>query len=215
MNSPKPARALALAGVTLMTLAVTPAPVAGEARPARIKGEQPDPVRWLPQPGDTDPVRGRSVASEVRQSARRMQETAVAYPVNGRHDYGEAIARFGSARSGHTHAGQDVFAAEGTPLVAVRNGVVLEAGSDGGRGNYVAVYSPEARKTFVYLHMVAPAGVSQGDRVKAGDKLGGAGCTGSCEGVHLHFEVRGGRGLTAEAVDPLPLLQRWENLERA
>ena len=120
-----------------------------------------------------------------------------------------------SARSGHIHAGQDVFAAEGTPLVAVRNGVVVETGSDGGRGNYVAIFSPEARKTFVYLHLVAPAVVNQGDRVEAGDKLGGAGCTGSCDGVHLHFEVRNGRGVDAEPVDPLPLLQRWEKLDRA
>lgn len=215
MNSPKPVRALALAGVTLMTFAFTPAPVAGEGRPARTKGKHPEPVRWLPQPGDPDPVRGRSVASEVRQSARRMQETAVAYPISGRHDYGDAIARFGSARSGHTHAGQDVFAAEGTPLVAVRNGVVVETGSDGGRGNYVAIFSPEARKTYVYLHLVSPAVVSQGDRVQAGDKLGGAGCTGSCDGVHLHFEVRNGRGVDAEPVDPLPLLERWEKLDRA
>jgi murein DD-endopeptidase MepM/ murein hydrolase activator NlpD len=34
------------------------------------------------------------------------------------------------------------------------------------------------------------------------------GCTGSCWGDHLHFEVRSGRGTTGESHDPLPLLER-------
>ena len=38
-------------------------------------------------------------------------------------------------------------------------GTVLETGNDGGRGNYVAVYSPEADRTYVYLHLHAAAGI--------------------------------------------------------
>src|SRR5215208_6978827 len=44
---------------------------------------------------------------------------------------------FGAARSGHTHAGQDIFAKPGTLEIAATDGVVLETGSDGGQGNYV------------------------------------------------------------------------------
>ena len=36
------------------------------------------------------------------------------------------------------------------------DGVVLEAGWDGGRGNFVAIWSVEAGHTFVYLHMLRP-----------------------------------------------------------
>lgn len=136
------------------------------------------------------------------------------HPVAGGVDYGSTGAGFGAARSGHVHAGQDVFAPAGTPLVAVANGIVVEAGADGGRGNFVALYDPGRAQTYVYFHMLEPAAVRRGQRVGAGERLGAIGCTGSCWGDHLHFELRNGRGAYGEAVDPLPLLQRWRALDR-
>ncbi|HEY5053380.1 MAG TPA: FlgD immunoglobulin-like domain containing protein, partial [Solirubrobacterales bacterium] len=47
-----------------------------------------------------------------------------AFPELGPHDYGTAADRFGAPRDGHTHQGQDVMAACGTPLVAARGGKV-------------------------------------------------------------------------------------------
>jgi murein DD-endopeptidase MepM/ murein hydrolase activator NlpD len=131
------------------------------------------------------------------------------HPIAGRVDYGSSDAGFGAARSGHVHSGQDVFAPAGTSLVAVEDGIVVEAGSDAGRGNYVALFDPERRRTYVYFHMLEPTPVRQGDRVAAGKRLGAVGCSGSCWGDHLHFEVRLGRGAYGEAIDPLPLLHRW------
>jgi murein DD-endopeptidase MepM/ murein hydrolase activator NlpD len=147
------------------------------------------------------------------QVAERVSERAAArphavFPVRGRVDWGEADARFGAARSGHVHEGQDMFARAGTPLVAIRDGRVVETGDDGGRGNYVAIWSPEARRTFVYLHMLRPAPVEPGDDVRRGQRVGRVGCTGSCWGNHLHFEVRSGRGTTGPTYDPLGLLKR-------
>ena len=55
------------------------------------------------------------------------------------------------------HEGQDVFAPAGTPLVAIRDGRVVEKGDDGGRGNYVAIWSP-AVTAHVRLPAHAPAG---------------------------------------------------------
>ena len=43
------------------------------------------------------------------------------------------------------------------------------------------------------MHMIAPAVVKPGERVDAGEKLGGLCCTGSCWGDHLHFEIREGK----------------------
>ena len=131
-----------------------------------------------------------------------------AFPVRGHADFGEAGARFGAWRGGHVHEGQDVFAPAGTPLVSVRPGKVVEKGDDGGRGNYVAIWSRAARRTFVYLHMRRPTPLSPGERVGAGERIGAVGCTGSCWGDHLHLEVRRGRGTTGRPHDPQPLLRR-------
>ena len=130
------------------------------------------------------------------------------FPVRGVIGFGETDARFGAWRGGRRHEGQDVFAEAGTPLVSVREGRVVEKGDDGGRGNYVAIWSPETARTFVYLHMRAPTPFDVGDPVGAGDRIGAVGCTGSCWGDHLHLEMRAGRGTTGRPLDPLPLLRR-------
>ncbi len=130
------------------------------------------------------------------------------FPVRGHVDFGEPDARFGAWRGGHVHEGQDVFASAGTPLVSMRDGKVVEKGDDGGRGNYVAIWSREARRTFVYLHMIRPTSLRLRSQVRAGQRIGAVGCTGSCWGDHLHIELRRGRGTTGMAVDPLPRLRR-------
>jgi murein DD-endopeptidase MepM/ murein hydrolase activator NlpD len=142
-----------------------------------------------------------------RASERAARPQAV-FPMRGPVDWGEADARFGAFRGGHMHEGQDMFAPAGTPLVAIRDGRVVETGDDGGRGNYVAIWSPEARRTFVYLHMLRPTPLAPGDRVRMGQRVGRVGCTGSCWGDHLHFEVRRGRGTTGTPHDPLRMLRR-------
>jgi murein DD-endopeptidase MepM/ murein hydrolase activator NlpD len=141
----------------------------------------------------------------------RAAPPAHVHPVQGRVSYGEAAARFGYNRGDHVHEGQDMFAPVGTPVVAVADGVVIEAGGGDARGNYVAIYDPRARRTYVYLHMEAAALVKPGQPVRAGQPVGRLGCTGSCFGPHLHFEVRLGRGSQRHAVDPLPLVRRWSH----
>lgn len=160
-------------------------------------------------PAESLTASARWVAIQSRIVAAESRPSRPVHPVDGVVGYGEAGARFGAGRSGRVHEGQDVFAPAGTPLVAVRGGLVVETGSDGGRGNYVALYAPASDETYVYLHMLAPASVSPGARVKTGQPVGALGCTGSCFGDHLHFEIRTGRGTTGPAVDPLPALLQW------
>jgi murein DD-endopeptidase MepM/ murein hydrolase activator NlpD len=114
--------------------------------------------------------------------------------------------------AGRGHEGVDLFAAAGTPLVAVDDGFVLETGADGGRGNWIAIFDPRRNQTYNYFHMLGPASVSAGQRVRAGAPVGELGCTGSCYGDHLHFEVRAGRGTYGTVLDPLPLLERLRPL---
>jgi len=108
--------------------------------------------------------------------------------------------------AGRGHEGVGLFGATRTDLIAVTDAVVLETGSDGGRGNYVSIYSPSRDETFNYFHMNEPALVSTGEEVAAGQVLGHLGCTGSCYGAHLHFEVHDGRDTYEGVLDPLPLL---------
>jgi murein DD-endopeptidase MepM/ murein hydrolase activator NlpD len=141
-------------------------------------------------------------------------------PVPGRFQFGEGEARFHAARSGHVHEGQDIFARPGTPLVAARPGVVVDGGPasgpmNGGRGNYLAIYNRADRRSYVYMHMQRPSPERIGDHLSAGQLVGRLGCTGSCYGPHLHFEIRVGRATPSsdtKAIDPLPMLRRWRRL---
>ena len=133
------------------------------------------------------------IRRERARHERQLLRSGVV-PVRGPVDYGTETNGFGAGRGGHVHNGQDMFAPSGTSLVAVRASVVLEAGSDGGRGNYLVLYSPAARQTYAYFHMLAPSSLKPGRRVRAGGRVGALGCSGSCDGAHLHFEVQRGRG---------------------
>jgi murein DD-endopeptidase MepM/ murein hydrolase activator NlpD len=138
-------------------------------------------------------------------------------PIIGPIDYGQKDARFGAARTGHTHEGQDMFAKPGTTEVAVRNGVVVDRGKvngrySGGRGNYLVIYSPLDDRSFVYMHMLHPSPLFIGDDVTAGQPVGQLGCTGTCFGPHLHFEIRIGKATLrshTKPLDPLPYLRQW------
>jgi murein DD-endopeptidase MepM/ murein hydrolase activator NlpD len=136
------------------------------------------------------------------------EQDAAVFPVAGVTGFGESAARFGGWRGGRRHEGQDIFAPAGSPLFALRDGKVVETGDDGGRGNYIAVFNPDTDQTWVYLHMKNPARAQPGEWVRAGQRVGAVGCTGSCWGDHLHLELRRGRGPQGKPVDPLPLLRR-------
>jgi murein DD-endopeptidase MepM/ murein hydrolase activator NlpD len=154
----------------------------------------------------------RGFARRLRARRLRARMRAGVVPVRGPVDYGTGTNGFGAGRGRHVHNGQDMFAPTGTPLVAAGDGVVLETGSDGGRGNYVILHSPARRLTFSYFHMDRPAAVKPGTRVKAGQRVGSLGCSGSCDGAHLHFEVHRGRGARGRGIDPMRLLKHWHRL---
>jgi murein DD-endopeptidase MepM/ murein hydrolase activator NlpD len=167
------------------------------------------PTRAVAQTTFGQPVSlGAAFESLTRTAAAVELEPASWFPVRGTIDFGGHDARFGAWRGGHMHEGQDVFADPGTPLVAIREGRVVETGDDGGRGNYVAIWSPDRDRTLVYLHMLRATPYGVGDPVEAGARVGAVGCTGSCWGDHLHLELRAGRGTTGRPLDPLPLLRR-------
>jgi murein DD-endopeptidase MepM/ murein hydrolase activator NlpD len=174
--------------------------------------------RWLISRDDASVEAGAagSIGADQRLSSGTPASLAAGpfFPVAGRYEIGRGAGRFGASRGGRPHEGQDMFGHSGTPLVAVRDGVVVESKSEssatsGGRGNYIGIYSPTDKRTYVYLHMLHPSALRAGDGVQAGDRIGQMGCSGSCYGTHLHFEIRLARSLEAKAIDPLPIIKRW------
>ncbi|MCM6772931.1 M23 family metallopeptidase [Nocardia sp. CDC159] len=103
-------------------------------------------------------------------------------------------------RWGTFHWGIDIAAPIGSPIYAVADGVVIDAGPAQGFGLWVRVRHNDGSVT-VYGHMY-DFSVSVGERVRAGQQIARVGNRGDSTGPHLHFEVLvGGRH-----VDPQPWL---------
>lgn len=96
----------------------------------------------------------------------------------------DPIARNGEIRA---HLGTDYAAPEGTPILAVGDGVVLNAENKGGNGNYVKLFHTDSIQT-QYLHMSAFAeGLVPGVAVRQGEVIGYVGTTGRSTGPHVCF----------------------------
>ena len=137
------------------------------------------------------------------------------FPVVGPHTFGGEDSRFGADRAGgkRKHQGQDVSAAEGTPLVAVRGGTVVHTGNQpSGAGVYLVIRGAGESRDYVYMHLVEGSLlVRQGQTVRTGQLIGKVGNTGASSGAHLHFEIwQGAWQGGGTPIDPLPLLQRWD-----
>jgi len=85
------------------------------------------------------------------------------------------------------HAGVDLGAAAGTPIVAAADGRVVSAGWAGGYGRAVAILHGGGIET-KYGHMSRIAAYA-GENVRRGDVIGYVGSSGLSTGPHLHFEV--------------------------
>jgi murein DD-endopeptidase MepM/ murein hydrolase activator NlpD len=135
-----------------------------------------------------------------------------AFPIPGAHEFGSSAGRFGAARSGHTHQGQDVMAACGVPLVAARGGAVQYSEYEANAGNYVVIDGKGTPNDFMYAHLAEPSPLQPGDTVRTGQPIGIVGDSGDASGCHLHFEIWGLPGWYegGSPFDPLPLLEKWD-----
>jgi len=90
------------------------------------------------------------------------------------------------------HIGLDIAARMWDPIVAVADGVVVFAEWGGGYGNLVIVEHDDGWRSY-YAHLTEIV-VENGQGLRQGELVGGAGTTGYSTGPHLHFELRyGGR----------------------
>ena len=113
------------------------------------------------------------------------------------------------ASTGRGHEGTDVFAEEGTPIVAVADGVLDRVGWNS-IGGYRFWLFDQYGNSFYHAHLSAYSPLARdGARVKRGDVIGFVGHTGDAQGTppHLHFEVHPGNG---GPTNPFPLLNAWK-----
>jgi murein DD-endopeptidase MepM/ murein hydrolase activator NlpD len=134
--------------------------------------------------------------------------TAQVFPVSGPHTFGDG---FGAARSGHTHQGQDIMAACGTPLVSVSRAKVKWVSFQKLAGNYVVIRNKKLHQDYMYAHLATRASVVKGQILQPGQQLGIVGETGDATACHLHFELWLGKWYRGgHPVDPMPYLQTYQ-----
>jgi murein DD-endopeptidase MepM/ murein hydrolase activator NlpD len=130
------------------------------------------------------------------------------FPVAGAHTFGQGV---GAARKGHTHQGQDIMAACGTPLVAVSRAKVKFVSFQSLAGNYVVIRNKKLHQDYMYAHLAARASVTKGTVVQPGQQIGIVGQTGDATACHLHFELWLGKWYRGgHPVDPMPYLRTYQ-----
>jgi len=184
----------------------TPRPAEPAPGPSAPSGGPSSPA---PVPAATAPLAAPSSLGLPRRPAPEIAlppGEGYVFPVFGESsftdDYGAPRAVTG------WHHGNDIFAATGTPVLAVADGTLSRVGINTLGGNRLWL-TDEAGNEFYYAHLsaYAPATIS-GARVRAGQVIAFVGNTGQAITTppHLHFEVhpRGG-----DSVNPYPYLMAW------
>ena len=98
------------------------------------------------------------------------------------------------------HLGTDYGAAQGEPVRATADGIVVQQGRSGGYGNLVEIRHANGYTTR-YAHLSRfPKDQRRGSAVKQGQTIGYVGATGLATAPHLHYELRQhGRAIDARS----------------
>ncbi len=193
-------------------------------------------------PGSTGPGPTGAASGEARSAGASAPGPApasvAASPTAARRGPGPGRYAFpvtaGNLSYHPTHAGYpatDVFAACGSPVVAVTDGVVLEVsrrdnfvkGAPDGPNNgglFVSVLGDDGVRYYGSHYQKVRDGVEAGVRVTAGEQLGELGRTGNASNVcHLHFALSPPCARTGDwrvrrgVVWPAPYLDAWRRGE--
>jgi murein DD-endopeptidase MepM/ murein hydrolase activator NlpD len=151
-------------------------------------------------------LKGLAKQYEAIKSKFDNSKAGFVFPVRAPYSYVDSW--LGPRPGGRKHMGTDIFALEGTPILAVVNGTIEQLGVNPLGGNKLWLRSPGDNWTYYYAHLKGYApGVRNGAKVKKGQVIGYVGSTGNAEGTspHLHFETHVPAGA---AINPYPVLKR-------
>lgn len=213
------------------TTPTSPAPPTTTATPTTQAPESTSPPAATTAPTTTQPsisattsstttteatisVTDSTIVDISRTAVEELPETSLpdgmACPVDGFSTFSDT---WGAPRSGgRSHQGVDMLAARGTPVVAVESGFV-ERMRQGGLGGITVWLQGQNGDDYYYAHLDAWApGLSVGQQVSVGQRLGVVGTTGNSPDhiPHLHWEYHpGGFSPGARtAVNPTPLARQ-------
>jgi murein DD-endopeptidase MepM/ murein hydrolase activator NlpD len=135
--------------------------------------------------------------SQFSRRSEMIASTPTVWPVHGVVNSG-----FGGRSDPFTgapafHEGVDISTARSEPVLATADGIVLRSGWRGEYGKAIAIAHGDRYET-LYGHLEETL-VTEGQRVRRGDRVGLVGSTGRSTAPHLHYEVH----VDGHAVNPL------------
>jgi murein DD-endopeptidase MepM/ murein hydrolase activator NlpD len=233
--SPAPSQAVAPAGGSQPVPAPPQAPKDSESDyyPRCVRGVPTPPKLKRSAPGSTAALmrKAKPLLDMGLPADRVMAVMAPPFPVAGAAKFTDDWQMPRWTPCPHLHAGNDIFAAKGTPVVASGPGTIAAFGNHpvGGLSIWLAY---DDRYSFFYTHLSGFApGLTQGQRVERSTVIGFVGATGNAAGgsPHLHFEIHapvvnrrgavvasgvdaasGGLGHSrTPPVNPKPYLDQW------
>jgi|GEM_PF-1125081 len=158
---------------------------------------------WPISPGQTSDTPENPATPSPPRPGRPGQKMYC--PVDGKVSF---VDSWHAPRSGgRKHKGVDMFAAMGTPLLAVTDGVIFKhSPTDRGLGGITLWLRDKKGNTYYYAHNSRNV-KKKGDRVKAGQVIAYVGHTGNAATTppHVHWENHPKGGA---AVNPYPLVHK-------
>jgi murein DD-endopeptidase MepM/ murein hydrolase activator NlpD len=133
----------------------------------------------------------KGIGSYYNAEGRTLARSFLRFPV----EFTNITSKFSESRfhpvlkTSLPHTGVDFAAERGTPVRAVGDGVINQAGWNGSYGKLVEIQH-DGTFTTRYAHLDAYGnGIQRGTVVKKGQIIGFVGSTGRTTGPHLHFEL--------------------------
>jgi peptidoglycan LD-endopeptidase LytH len=176
------------------------------ARPVHLAGSDDDGILNLTVDFSGDVVvllhggpSGATFTTHIERSG------ALVFPVAGR-GHGDVVGHFLDLRDGgrRLHHGVDIAAPAGNPVRAVGNGTIERVETTPLGGLTIRLVEDRTGHVHYYAHLAA-AFVAPGQRVVAGQTIGGVGNTGNARNTppHLHYAVFRGNDI----LDPIKVLR--------
>lgn len=151
-------------------------------------------VQRMAAPADAPPAptAATGTSGKAVDVDRELKNRNLAVPVEGiRRD--ALVNSFHDERSqGRRHEAIDILAPQGTPVLAVEDGVIARLFRSAQGGITVYQYDPSQQYVYYYAHLDRYAeNLNEGDRVRRGQVIGYVGTTGNAprNTPHLHFAI--------------------------